>query len=422
MVLLIVAATFSMVGICILGVDVVQPANASLATQTSRPVGMGADSGNCGRATVKQELMKLRTQKDRRGIVCTEPVALSKEAKDRKTQKFRAAMADGPNGTVEPPEFCTSTPDGQWKFQRKIACLYEHRQGRLWQLDGEVLVLVGTWQYVRSDMYSVSPTIRTEFAYQQQISVSAPTGEARAGLTLVGGFSCIGWCAYGPSQYPLQQVGDGSTLLGGSRTFSSTALTVGDLGTVDINIKWTWGKSGYTNSDNFSNSPSLRCDHRLPGNTAAGCVFAQHTPVLVFDESETAYSQQTRHIRDAQASGLPGAPGSNLPLRRETNPDKRRANFETTCPQAYTRPAGHQCDEYPFQSTKQGGATQPPGTGRTHDWCSIPQLPTGVSNMAGWSSCMITTSHNRQGGLHIQSFYNSERVIEDDPFYVKVEP
>ncbi|SFN44052.1 hypothetical protein SAMN04489713_10212 [Actinomadura madurae] len=35
---------------------------------------------------------------------------------------------------------------------------------------------------------------------------------------------------------------------------------------------------------------------------------------------------------------------------------------------------------------------------------------------------MITTSHNRQGGIHIRNFYNSERVLEDDPFYVKVEP
>ncbi|WP_177287632.1 hypothetical protein [Actinomadura madurae] len=78
--------------------------------------------------------------------------------------------------------------------------------------------------------------------------------------------------------------------------------------------------------------------------------------------------------------------------------------------------------EHPLAAEAVGEATQPPGTGRTHDWCSITQLPTGVSNAAGWSSCMITTSHNRQGGIHIRNFYNSERVLEDDPFYVKVEP
>ncbi|MFB6614698.1 NucA/NucB deoxyribonuclease domain-containing protein [Streptomyces sp. NPDC056367] len=59
---------------------------------------------------------------------------------------------------------------------------------------------------------------------------------------------------------------------------------------------------------------------------------------------------------------------------------------------------GLSCDEYPFASTKEGGTTL--GT-FYRGWAWVPRA-----------------EQNSQGGLLI-SFYRTNRVLEDDPFWVK---
>ncbi|MFK4101503.1 hypothetical protein ACI2L1_15760 [Streptomyces sp. NPDC019531] len=127
----------------------------------------------------------------------------------------------------------------------------------------------------------------------------------------------------------------------------------------------------------------------------------------------------------AQASGLPGAYPNGTPLTRLTDAALRQSNGDTACPQAssggYPRPTGYSCDEYPFRSTWQGAFTSatPPNPGRTFDWCQISALPQGVTGPNGWSACMIPATENSNAGSQdLRVFYNDNRVIEQDPFFV----
>ncbi|WP_327191180.1 hypothetical protein [Streptomyces xinghaiensis] len=132
-----------------------------------------------------------------------------------------------------------------------------------------------------------------------------------------------------------------------------------------------------------------------------------------------------RHIRDAQASGLPGAPDTKS-LTRLTDEDLRQRNGSTACPtrtNGHPRPTGYSCDEYPCRSTREGAYTanlpDPPFPGRTFDWCQIPALPP-ANGPDGWSACVIPEGQNSQGGSRLNSFYVNNRVIDKDPFYVEI--
>jgi len=60
-----------------------------------------------------------------------------------------------------------------------------------------------------------------------------------------------------------------------------------------------------------------------------------------------------------------------------------------------------QCDEYPFQSTYQGSAMG--GAGTSH-----------------FSVQVIPTDQNRAGGAELNDFYNAQRILDQDKFYVDV--
>ncbi|GAA2565212.1 MULTISPECIES: hypothetical protein [Streptomyces] len=98
----------------------------------------------------------------------------------------------------------------------------------------------------------------------------------------------------------------------------------------------------------------MRCDNATPGTSAVGCVIPSCAPVDVVSLSGP-HPNHARHVRDAQASGLPGAYPDGQPLHRLTDQALRDRNGNTACPQAtsggYPRPNDYSCDEYPFRST-----------------------------------------------------------------------
>src|SRR4029450_8701663 len=101
-------------------------------------------------------------------------------------------------------------------------------------------------------------------------------------------------------------------------------------------------------------APQVRCDTELPGNINPGCIFSGVRPVLVYDSADPNVNQLAAHIRNAQNSGLPGRYPDGLPLSRATDGAIQEANRLIACPQADKagppRPAGFECDEYPFAS------------------------------------------------------------------------
>lgn len=131
--------------------------------------------------------------------------------------------------------------------------------------------------------------------------------------------------------------------------------------------------------------------------------------------SQSAYPSLAAHVSQAQNSGLPGATFA-APLNRLRDATAINANRNLACGDAPSI-AGFSCDEYPLASSYQGLSTGG-GTRRSFDGCQIfAPVETGPT---GVSACMITASENSaQGGL-MAGFYYDWRVLDGDPYRVRV--
>ena len=98
-------------------------------------------------------------------------------------------------------------------------------------------------------------------------------------------------------------------------------------------------------------SPVIRCD-QIGNRNTSGCIVFGAEPIL--DMTTRNVPALAGHIGYAQASGLPGAP-NGTPLTRTTDSSTVQTNRNISCNRVpRPRPAGQQCDEYPFASTLQG--------------------------------------------------------------------
>jgi hypothetical protein len=96
-------------------------------------------------------------------------------------------------------------------------------------------------------------------------------------------------------------------------------------------------------------------------------------------------------------------PGSKEPLRRVVDPEKIEDNRKKSikeCKKVWGDYAGSglECVEYPFASTKEGSTK---GDNR-------------------FSIRLIDGKDNRKGGERLNEMYTLNRVLNDDPFYVKI--
>ncbi|HKS99233.1 MAG TPA: hypothetical protein VJT31_06850, partial [Rugosimonospora sp.] len=257
--------------------------------------------------------------------------------------------------------------------------------------------------------------------HQVQIGAVAASGDV-AGMTVGGSFNCLGACTVTGSSFPQQPVLTG--IASGEGTVNSTLGSGTATGTTTNT--YLFKKPNAVDSNPLTiTAPPVRCDNVLPGN-AAGCVFANPVPTMVFRLSDSRISQEAQHIRDAQASGLPGAYPN--PLSRTTDASIQADNTRIACPRqdqgGYPRPTGYECDEYPFKSTYQGALANylAGGTARTFPYCQISGVSQTATGSLGWSVCMIIASHNSTGGALLGAFYSDNRVINNDLFYASVEP
>ena len=177
--------------------------------------------------------------------------------------------------------------------------------------------------------------------------------------------------------------------------------------------------------------PDIRCDVGMAKASTQGCVFVDAAAVFTLSASDSAVNESALHIRDALSAGMPGKlkrsainpvlpdefSNTFRPLSRLRNKPKRDANRSASkakCLEIYkTAPVGActstgdsdeeptacDCDEYPFASTNQGAST------------GVPVL---------FSVRKIDSSDNRTAGARLGAFYSSERVIDDENFYVEI--
>jgi hypothetical protein len=170
----------------------------------------------------------------------------------------------------------------------------------------------------------------------------------------------------------------------------------------------------------------LRCDKKVADGTSLGCVYPRAPAILVLAANDGRIAEAAAHIREAQAAGSPGGlyiengvaftSVFTSPLQRtrvtalkgRDTPPAEGANRNYSCKYAESvirlRPkssstcpidgAGCDCDEYPFNSTWNGG----------------------YLNRDATSAKYINSKQNRAAGsTALFRFYANERVIDLTP-------
>lgn len=145
---------------------------------------------------------------------------------------------------------------------------------------------------------------------------------------------------------------------------------------------------------------NVRCDNtpRMSPVAYGGCVYPDYTPTYGISVTGP-YDQVGWHILWAQRNLAHhwGWQGHGPELTRTMTRSLIRANRRTACPSSIPRPPGKSCDEYPFASTHQGASVNP-----------------------DFSCHMVPAAQNRLEGGARKAWYNANRLLEKDKFWVSV--
>jgi hypothetical protein len=160
--------------------------------------------------------------------------------------------------------------------------------------------------------------------------------------------------------------------------------------------------------------PGFRFDYAGPtAGKYKGTVFTDARVELVMSQKDPAVNESALHIYDATKRPertFPSfvgksVPGEKEPLHRLVDTEKsekQRANSIKECKKIWGDYSGTrlQCDEYPFASTHEGSLK---GNNR-------------------FSVRLIEGTDNEAGGRMLNSMYTANRILDGDPFYVKITP
>ncbi|MEU6351042.1 NucA/NucB deoxyribonuclease domain-containing protein [Streptomyces sp. NPDC047072] len=344
-----------------------------------------------------------------------DPMAAAENDRIRCTAKILAAKRDGSeelvpcvsfNSTASAAELRAAvdawpTPswcddhgaNGQWYVNRFKACGVFAAD--LTVTNPRTGAVVGRMHYL-TVAYAYSKRDIKTWAYQVQLLEVSSSGVAK-GSSVGGKATCAGKCKVTESKFPSQLMGASRDPVG--QFFLDTTIKTspkGQKGEGQASAVWQFTNpqwSGPTNSVALP-TPPVRCDNALPGTSKTGCVMP-YIPDMVYAKSGE-FPELAKHIEYAQTTkNLPGKHGTKRYLTRLTNKDKITKNRNTACPSSLERPAGKQCDEYPFASTWQGASTG-----------------------GDFSRRMINATQNEDGGRALSRFYLYNRIIEKDRFLV----
>ncbi|MGW3499054.1 NucA/NucB deoxyribonuclease domain-containing protein [Streptomyces sp. NPDC001020] len=145
-----------------------------------------------------------------------------------------------------------------------------------------------------------------------------------------------------------------------------------------------------------------------------GSIFTDVRETMNYDRGNAAVKETAQHIWDAQnrpqitvpkkaGKKIPGAP-SSTPLHRiyydtklrEKNRDTARAACRAQWPNYSSQ--GKDCDEYPFSTTKEGA----------------------YNAKGNFSARALTSKDNQTAGSQLSTWYNDDRILDGDAFYVNV--
>jgi hypothetical protein len=208
------------------------------------------------------------------------------------------------------------------------------------------------------------------------------------------------------------------------------------LFSTSVTLNFTTPTSVPITPGRFSTPDGIRCDNGL-GGSGTGCAIPAVTPDLVL--STATYGAAAMNVHWGEDL-IPGTPGLSefTPLTRG-NPNLRQGNSDAICDNTFKRITrvvpDDSCDEYPFASSQQSGATR----GLTGKDCfdivpsgSFGAVPLFVGDLnlgrngneyTGLEECErghVPSAQNNAVGGAVGAFYNQQRMIAGDPYTVTV--
>lgn len=160
-----------------------------------------------------------------------------------------------------------------------------------------------------------------------------------------------------------------------------------------------------TGATRYGYGQGFRCDSATYLGKNGACVFDRLRGTFKLSRSDKAVDQAAKHIYDALrgASNIYPGKGKTIPsiLTRTMDAKKKAANTakaKAACKKKWPKkPAGKDCDEYPFKSTEEGAAK---GDGK-------------------FSVRYITSGDNQRAGSRLNQFYTRERILDGEKFQVR---
>ncbi|WP_063746820.1 NucA/NucB deoxyribonuclease domain-containing protein [Streptomyces sp. PsTaAH-124] len=386
--------------------------------QAKRPTarGVGAAEDSCARVRARIDVLKAEGAQT---VACVTSAPARKPSAPSISPSSFSAEDDREALPLPPWCYESSNGDGTWYYNRFQACSIATNLVNV--IDVKSGATVGQIFY-QTNEYVYTNDELANWGHQVTIRLVTQWGET-AGTTVQGDAICNGTCtlSVGHIDFPSQPLSQSNPPFGEAFP-ETTATATGAVGEAKSVMYWQFKNPKWAKQPDLVGSQvavPIRCDNDTKGVSTVGCVFKDYEPVNVVSRNGL-YPKYAKHISEAQASGLPGAYPDGQPLTRQTDSAEATKNRSTACPQAskggYTRPAGYSCDEYPFASTHEGAANNPT-LGRSFSWCQISQLSSRTG--PGWSACMIPATENTAAGRDdLRPFYNKNRVLEKDKFYV----
>ncbi|MEU1106634.1 NucA/NucB deoxyribonuclease domain-containing protein [Streptomyces tibetensis] len=306
------------------------------------------------------------------------------------------AAAARPRPWKEPKWCIDAGVDNTWYIERMRGCgiwrsevnAIDVRTGR--KVGGIKYLVVG---------YSFSARDSKTWAYQVRLLESSRWGRGVNGTKASGTASCVGKCKVVNKSFPAQTISKSAEPYG--QFYMDTTINTAaakQRGTGRSVASWTFTNPQWVapSEPTKHSTVDVRCDNALPGAPRqVGCVNLQAVPVISYSQTGP-WPDVAKHIKDAQATGLPGKYGTAHYLTRLTDRRKIKENRDKACPTSLVRPPGKSCDEYPFASTWQGAK----------------------HSGGDFSRRMVNARQNTDAGKALKGFYTYSRVLEGDRFLV----
>lgn len=328
-------------------------------------------------------------------ITCVKRVAVKDVARKRGVSGASSAgrFAQQLGAPEDAMRYCIAHP-GEWRVWRFEGCMY-------WQIDVTLRLapsnqIIGTavFEVLNYSLASKVNTTWTERVGVNRISFTLAGGETWHDATL----DCFGQCNYtrdpapGPTPPGDPSVAD-YNLAGDMGRESPSVAYSHTVTTIEF---WSPGSLPVYEDNNFSGDNEVRCDTFTNYFWQPGCVFTDYVPTVEWAYDHPEFWEVAQHIRDAQARGLPGAPGGR-PLHRTWETDLQKRNRDIACPGTFPVNPGQSCDEYPFASTREGAASGP------------------------YSARGVNDRHNHLHGVALNTdLYAPQRIFDGDAFYVGI--